>query len=322
MKLSEAIERYLCLKRANGLLYVTEGHMLSAFQRFTSDLEIREITPRHVIEFLNSRKCSNRRWMMKHGCLRLFFEFWTDREQIFAISMPLEKRRDSQGVSTAYIYTRTQVRQLIQATHENQNHCLTSERTFRTILLMLYGTGAMTGEIVCLKRDELDLKRNLVFLRGDGTIQPRRVPLSKDLHQILMDYLRSDERRSISSPNVFVTKRGRPLRTHQLIYSFRQLRTRAGLVRVDPGLRKPRMRDLRPTFAVHRIASWIRDGADLNRMLPALSAYMGYSGFETTQRFLLMTPERFKSELDALSPKKSRKHWRDDPALMRFLAGL
>lgn len=180
----------------------------------------------------------------------------------------------------------------------------------------------MTGEIICPKRDDLDLKRNLILLCGDGIILPRRVPLNKDLHDVLINYLHSHERKSTSSPNVFVTKLGRPLTIHQLIYSFRRLRTRAGVVCVDAGVRKPRMCDLRPTFAVHRIASWIREGADLNRMLPALSAYMGYNGFESTQRLLRITPERFKRELDVLSPCKSRKHWRDDRGLMRFLAGL
>jgi hypothetical protein len=46
------------------------------------------------------------------------------------------------------------------------------------------------------------------------------------------------------------------------------------------------------------------------------------SGCVSTQRFLFLTPEWFKHELDKLSPFKGRKHWRDDPALMTFLASL
>jgi integrase/recombinase XerD len=324
MKLSEAIERYIHIKRANGLLYETEGHILSAFRRYVNDLPIRDITPSQVIGFLNARECSTRRWMMKHGCLRMFFEFLTDRGYMAALSMPQAKRRDSHRISMLHIYTRSQVRKLIQATHGNQTHglCAMSDSTFRTFLLTLYGTGATTGEMIFLRRDHLDLKRNLIFLRGDGIILPRRVPLSKDVHELLVDYLHSEERKSTSSPNVFVTKFGDPLPVHQLMYSFRRLRTRAGVIRVDEGVHKPRMCDLRPTFAVHRIASWIREGADLNRMMPALSAYMGYSCFDSTQRLLRITPERFKRELDALSPCKPRKHWRDNPVLMRFLANI
>jgi integrase/recombinase XerD len=324
MRLSEAIERYLRVKRANGLAYETEGNILSSFERCVSDLLIEEIAPKHVAEFLNLRQCSDSRWMTKHSCLRIFFEFWTDRGQMSPLSMPRSKRRSIDRLAKPFIYTRTQVRNLIQATQGNQTHgnCTVSETTFRTLLLALYGTGAMIPEIACLRREDLDLKSNLIFLRGDRIIQPRRVPFSKDLHELLITYLHSEERRRTSGPNIFVTSRGTPLPAHQLIYSFKRLRTRAGILRVDSGMRKPRMCDLRPTFAVHRIACWIKEGADLNRMLPALSAYMGYAGFDATQRFLLMTPERFGPELDALSPYKTRKHWRDDPELMRFLSNL
>jgi hypothetical protein len=35
-----------------------------------------------------------------------------------------------------------------------------------------------------------------------------------------------------------------------------------------------------------------------------------------------MTPERFRKELNKLSPIRGKKHWRDDPVLMSFLANL
>ncbi len=57
-------------------------------------------------------------------------------------------------------------------------------------------------------------------------------------------------------------------------------------------------------------------------MLPALSAYMGLTGLMASERYLLLAPERFRKELEELSPTRQRKHWRDDPALMSFLAGL
>ena len=34
------------------------------------------------------------------------------------------------------------------------------------------------------------------------------------------------------------------------------------------------------------------------------------------------TPERFRKELMKLSPQKAKKHWRDDPILMKFLSSL
>jgi hypothetical protein len=60
----------------------------------------------------------------------------------------------------------------------------------------------------------------------------------------------------------------------------------------------------------------------MNRMLPALSAYMGQVGLASTERNLLLTPERFRKELNKLSPHRQRKHWRDNPRVMKFLSQL
>ena len=38
-----------------------------------------------------------------------------------------------------------------------------------------------------------------------------------------------------------------------------------------------RFHDFRHTFATHRLYHWMRDGKDLNAMLPYLSAYMGHA---------------------------------------------
>src|ERR1700722_15198111 len=46
----------------------------------------------------------------------------------------------------------------------------------------------------------------------------------------------------------------------------------------------------------------IKGGADLNRMLPALAAYMGLVGLTATERYMALTPERFRKELSKLSP--------------------
>jgi len=60
----------------------------------------------------------------------------------------------------------------------------------------------------------------------------------------------------------------------------------------------------------------------MNRMLPALAAYMGQVGLGSAERYLSLTPERFRRELAKLSPQRRKKRWRNDPALMKFLAKL
>jgi integrase len=69
------------------------------------------------------------------------------------------------------------------------------------------------------------------------------------------------------------------------------LRRIACVERRDDSYFQPRLHDLRHTFAVHRLTEWYRQNADLQRMLPALSTYLGHVDLSATQRYLTMTPE-------------------------------
>jgi integrase/recombinase XerD len=47
--------------------------------------------------------------------------------------------------------------------------------------------------------------------------------------------------------------------------------------------------DLRHSFAVHRLAEWYRQGADLQRLVYHLSVYLGHDSLAHTQVYLTMT---------------------------------
>jgi site-specific recombinase XerD len=55
--------------------------------------------------------------------------------------------------------------------------------------------------------------------------------------------------------------------------------------------RRPRLHDLRHTFAVHRLTAWYQQGADVQRLLLQLSVYLGHADLSSTQVYLSMTPE-------------------------------
>jgi hypothetical protein len=57
-------------------------------------------------------------------------------------------------------------------------------------------------------------------------------------------------------------------------------------------------------------------------MLPALAAYMGQVGLGATDRYFHLTPERFRKELNKLSPFRKKVFWCNDQELMEFLARL
>lgn len=54
---------------------------------------------------------------------------------------------------------------------------------------------------------------------------------------------------------------------------------------------QPRLHDARHSFAVHRLTTWYRQGADVQRLLPKLSTYLGHANISGTQRYLSLTPD-------------------------------
>jgi integrase len=196
-------------------------------------------------------------------------------------------------------------------------------RTFRMFLLTLYATGMRTGEALTLLRNDVDVKRSTITIRAGRSGRVRKIPIGPDLCARLRRYKRGLTGVPNESPYFFVGKDGKALRENSVIVAFRNLRRLAGVQRYDGATYQPRMHDLRATFAVHRLTSWLRQGGDLNRLIPALSAYMGQVGLGSSERYLKLTPERFRTQLNKLSPQHpKRKRWRDDPTLMKFLAGL
>jgi len=185
----------------------------------------------------------------------------------------------------------------------------------------MYGTGALIGEVLDLRLADINFGKRRVTFGGNRVTQRRTIPICDDLKEELQCF-GSRHKGRCGNCLFFATKAGQAIEQGTLQYDFRQLRRIAGVVRHDGAVFQPRMLDLRSTFAVHRITSWIKQGADLNRLLPALAAYMGNASLESTEQYLSLTPERFRKELNKLSPQCGRKHWRDDSALMTFLCSL
>ena len=61
--------------------------------------------------------------------------------------------------------------------------------------------------------------------------------------------------------------------------------------RLDNDRHKPRIHDLRATFAVHQLIAWYREGVDVQERLPCLATYLGHTSLTGTQQYLRMTSE-------------------------------
>ena len=97
----------------------------------------------------------------------------------------------------------------------------------------------------------------------------------------------------------FLGRFGRRITSVQAAGAFRHCCTSAQ-VAAPPGRRAPRLYDFRHRFAVQTLIDWNRAGADVARLLPVLSAYLGHLAPASTYWYLQATPELFEPVADRL----------------------
>jgi integrase/recombinase XerD len=322
MKFGDGVKHYVNRKQERGIQFSYGEDCLTRFHRYIGDIDLGETNTSQVSTFLDNNRAAAVTWRHKYFTLLRFFEFWAARGAMPEMLMPPLRPKERQTF-VPYIYSRAEVRALIKAAAKNEQSNISIPRTtMRTLIIALYGTGARIGEVLNLSIGDINLKGSNVTIGNRSPIRCRQIPIGSDLVEVLRRYLSWRAKQKSECARLFITKTGKPITCDHASKSFRRLREIANVQRDKRSLFQPRLQDLQFTFAVHRITAWIRNNTDLNRMLPALSVYMGLAGLNSTERYLHMTPERFKKHLNKLSPNSRRPHWRNDKGLMEFIWGL
>ncbi len=293
MRLSLVVYEYVTLKQSIGLIFKSQAKMLTYFYRALDDKDISEVEPDAVLRFISGNGPVTSFWHSKFSILKGFYQFAISRRYVDVSPLPttIPKRPES---PPPYIYTTEELCRLLAATNTLDTPLSPLQAiSFRTLLLTLYGTGLRISEALSLTLKEVNLLDRLITVRNCKFHKSRLVPTGPTLTQTLDTYAR--KRRQLPLPAAeesafFVTRTGNAISYDWVNDIWQILRKRADICRTDGGPR-PRVHDLRATFAVHRLISWYREGADVQRMLPLLSTYLGHLDISGTQCYLSMVPE-------------------------------
>jgi integrase len=120
-----------------------------------------------------------------------------------------------------------------------------SAMTFRTLLLLLYGTGMRLGEALRLSLADVALSDGLITIRGSKFYKSRLVPIGQDLHRLLLKYRDQAQRRSQDYQPFFQSREKRRISAASVQISFRRLCQFASVRRSDTTASQPRLHDLR-----------------------------------------------------------------------------
>lgn len=156
------------------------------------------------------------------------------------------------------------------------------------------------GEATRLTLADVDLAEAVLTIRATKFYNSRLVPIGPQLVAVLDAYaaLRRRDGFARGEDSFFLANRdGTPLASSTVQAAFDVLRRSARIRGTAGGRAVPRLHDLRHSFAVHSLTAWYRQGADVQRLLPVLSTYLGHADLEGTKVYLSMTPELLQQAL-------------------------
>ena len=298
MILREAIERYVLWRQAHGAKFTTGASLLSRFLHHADgDAACDAVTTAQVLAYLAADGRPTRQRENRYYALAGFWRHAISRGHAARSPMPVNVPR-SPVRAPPYIYSRDELARLFDpATVEasRRGAVQLDAVTFRTLLLLLYGAGLRYGEATRLTLADVDLANAVLTIRATKFYKSRLVPFGPQLAAVLDSHMSWGRRRRaglVDGRNAFLANRdGTRLASSTVQAAFDMLRRVAGVGRAAGGRTIPRLHDLRHSFAVHRLTSWYRQGADVQRLLPVLSTYLGHANLEGTKVYLSMTPE-------------------------------
>jgi integrase len=192
--------------------------------------------------------------------------------------------------ATPYIYSERQLADLLAAT----DILSTPHRaaTYRTLIALLAVTGMRIGEAIALDNSDVDFEAELLLIRDTKFGKTRELALHPSTAAALRRYRRRRDRprHPGGSEAVFVSVRGSRLHYRSVQWGFKRLLEEAGVTARSAECR-PRLHDLRHTFAVATLLDGYREGGDVESRLAALSTYLGHIEPAHTYWYLSAAPE-------------------------------
>jgi site-specific recombinase XerD len=297
MILREVIEAYVLWRRAHGAKFTTGAELLRRFlDHADEDAACDAVTTAQVLAYLASASAATRHRENRYYALAGFWRHAISRGHAMRSPMPADVPR-SPVRAPPYIYSRDELVRLFDpATVEasRRGAVQLDAVTFRTLLLLLYGAGLRFGEATRLTLADVDLANAVLTIRATKFYKSRLVPVGPQLASVLDSHVTRRRRAGlVDDPTALLlaNRDGTRLASSTVQAAFDALRRVAGVGRAAGGRTIPRLHDLRHSFAVHRLTSWYRQGADVQRLLPVLSTYLGHADLEGTKVYLSMTPE-------------------------------
>ena len=194
-----------------------------------------------------------------------------------------------------HIYSKRQINSIINKLQKGPKKKI-STMTHSTAVALLSVTGLRVGEVCRLSIADVDFKNQLLYIQRSKFFKSRIVPISRSTVAALILYKQTRVgyyRTTDATAPFFVGAFGGRLHEVAVGRKFRHA-VRDLKIYTNQGTR-PRLHDLRHTFATRSLEQVYQSGRDPEASLPALATYLGHVNLDYTQTYLHPSIELLRS---------------------------
>jgi integrase len=289
--LAQHLSDYLAMRRALGFKLERSGALMAQFVGYLDSIDATGITIDAALAWATQPEgVSVYWWSSRLAATRLLAKHMINIDPATEVP-PADLLPSPRLRATPFIYSPSDIAALMDAAGKSTSVPLIAA-TYRTLIGLLTVTGMRVGEAINLDRDDLDLDEGVVVVRQGKFGKSRELVLAPSTVAALAEYaaLRDRTRPWTWTEAWFISSSGARLHYKNVHERFHRLTQTAGLVPRSATCR-PRIHDLRHTFAVTTLLGWYRSGVDVQVRLPLLSTYLGHVHPGCTYWYLTATPE-------------------------------
>lgn len=300
-RLAQHLDEYLATRKALGFKLKEQGRLMTRYVAHLDRLGATVITVESALEWATQPADADPwYWVARLGAVRVFARHMASLDPATEVP-PTKLLQATHPRATPFLYSSAEIAALMAATDRIRTPLIAA--TYRTLIGLLAVTGMRVGESINLDRDDIDRDEGVVVVRDGKFGKSREVALHPSTAVMLDDYARLRDQ-TCPQPNTrawFISSTGTRLIYQNVHHRFHKLTQTAGLAPHSANCR-PRIHDLRHTFAVNTLLGWYQAGEDVQARLPLLSTYLGHVHPGCTYWYLSATPELMHLVAERLDP--------------------
>lgn len=285
--LGDIAASYLELRRALGFKLVSHGRVLATFVAYLDERGLQTVTAEAALKWAcQPADAGPGHWSKRLSVARGFAGYLRSidpaTELVPGRQWPQPRRREP------FVCSPGEITALVDAAGSFGSPF--GACTYQSVIGLLAVSGMRVGEALRLTHGDVDLDRGLLTVRDTKFNKSREVALHASTASVLGAYSSwRDERvgRRVG-PSFFTSATGGRLRDNRLWDHWQGVIDRAGVTRNG---RRPRLHDLRHSFAVNTMRAWHDAGLDVEVRLPLLSTFLGHANPASTYWYLTATPD-------------------------------